>query len=370
MSRSGVSGRYEPTSFQLAPISFGGPDEDLSPGRHSIFQMGGRDYQEFMFSKLSKQHGTVVLHDLSMSLGFYYLAYAGGYLPQFRESVVAAEGVPVLNELDREGILHLPPTAPEVSEFFARHKLLRWIVDSSSTILVHTHELRRQLLADYPDANVEVVRMGVEDVVPRLRHTIFEIYKKNLGLPSSAFCIGCFGIVDRSKRIDVIIQAFHQLKERHPDAALLVAGRAYDVEHKAELQRLAGGRIVFLDYVDPKTLHVLMALVDVVVCLRWPSRAGLSAILLRALAAAKPVITTDLPEWRGVGEGARINIVPGDNEVSELAEHFYRLATSPEELSDRGHRARAWFLQEGTIATMAADYLRVINSGPLSDQKN
>jgi glycosyltransferase involved in cell wall biosynthesis len=141
-----------------------------------------------------------------------------------------------------------------------------------------------------------------------------------------------------------------------------VVGSCYDASYRRELkvQIHASGvedKIVMLNYVPRAAFHTLMALTDVVVNLRSSDMLGLSAVLLRALAAAKPVITSDIEEWRIFPEGVCLSISKGDKEVEELTGHFIRLASDRPAMADLGRAARRWFLADGTLSAMADDYM-------------
>jgi glycosyltransferase involved in cell wall biosynthesis len=246
--------------------------------------------------------------------------------------------------------------------FFKRHKMLKWLIDHSDRLLVHTDPLKKRLLEDYPSANVGVVRMGVSDKVPLMRHLPCASLRAALGLTDEGLCIGSFGIMDRVKRIEVVIEAFVRLCSFYPSSLLLLVGSCYDPGYRRELksQIRASGfekRILLLDYVQPEAFHSLMALTDVIVNLRDPDRLGLSAVLLRALAAAKPVITSDIKEWRVFPEGVCLWVSSGEEEVDGVTRHFMRLATDKPARTQLGLEARRWFLANATLPVMADDYM-------------
>jgi hypothetical protein len=87
----------------------------------------------------------------------------------------------------------------------------------------------------------------------------------------------------------------------------------------------------------------------------------MSAILCRAIAAGRPVIITDLPEWGFLPEDFCLRVAPDEHEVDNIAQHLRRLAADPAERERRAGAARAYYQQSGTVAQMARGYQSVID---------
>jgi glycosyltransferase involved in cell wall biosynthesis len=85
----------------------------------------------------------------------------------------------------------------------------------------------------------------------------------------------------------------------------------------------------------------------------------MSATLVRALAAGRPVVINDLPEWRFLPEAACLRI-PVDDEVAALTEALAMLASDERRRALMGAAARSFYEQEGTIERMAGRYLDVV----------
>jgi glycosyltransferase involved in cell wall biosynthesis len=362
-----VDGSYSPTPSQSPYIRFRHPSDytsDNAPAPN-VFQVAARNYQEFMYPYIRLHGGTIVVHDLSIGIGFYWLAKAGDSINTFEDEVLWPEGLTAVVAYARLGLNVKIPSREVMDRFFNRFKMLGWLFDRSDRVLVNTDPLRQTLLKAYPEAKVGVARTGVADQVHKYRYLPRQAYRKAMGLDNHGICIGCFGIVDRSKRIGVVIKAFAALCVEHPTSLLLIAGRCYELGYKEELrvQIVSSGvadRIIMLDYVGPRAFHALVNLVDVLVTLRDPGRNGLSAVLVRGLAAGRPVITSAIEEWQVLPEGTCRWVEPGENEYPQLLEHLRMLAKS-RSLRDRdGLAARRWFLENATLYHMAADYVSQI----------
>jgi glycosyltransferase involved in cell wall biosynthesis len=107
-----------------------------------------------------------------------------------------------------------------------------------------------------------------------------------------------------------------------------------------------------------------------VVNLRSPERLGLSAVLLRALAAAKPVITSAIDEWQIFPDGTCLWVEQGDKELAKFLEHLMTLADSKSLRDQYGSAARRWFLENATISHMVAAYMDQADSLRDSHSRN
>jgi glycosyltransferase involved in cell wall biosynthesis len=137
---------------------------------------------------------------------------------------------------------------------------------------------------------------------------------------------GCFGHVNESKRIPQLLAAFARLRERRPEARLLLVGAVSP--RLGELQLPEG--VIRRDYVPEGELWSLLAACDAVVGLRWPTMGETSAAAVRALSLGKPLVVNDVGAFRELPDEVAIKVPVGDGEVEALERALERAATSPE----------------------------------------
>jgi glycosyltransferase involved in cell wall biosynthesis len=117
------------------------------------------------------------------------------------------------------------------------------------------------------------------------------------GIPEDAVVFGCFGGLTPEKRLPQILAAFRALLPHAPGARLLLAGAPaahYDIAAGIVAQGL-GDRVTMTGYLDSdEDLTDHLAACDVTLNLRWPTARETSGPWLRALAARKATVVTDL----------------------------------------------------------------------------
>ena len=324
--------------------------------------------QEFMYTAVRRRPGIVVLHDLLMGLGFFGIHRTRKDLRTFRRSILAAEGEEVLAAFDRiMSDRKSGDAVPQLEKLFSAHYLLGWIVDASLAQIVHMECAKKEIEERYARARPFVVDMGVADpCLGRSRGDIAKIRWRH-GLPSDSFVVGIFGTVVPVKRFDSCLEAVADLRRRGVDCLLLVVGDApypdYMARVRATVELLElGGAVRILGHVDRRTFDDLMLGADAVLNLRYPSLKGMSAILIRTMAAAKPAIISDIPEWSHLPEHACWRVVPDEREAVCIADRLERLARDAVAYEEASAEARDFFARRGTLRRMADQYLAVVEA--------
>jgi hypothetical protein len=187
---------------------------------------------------------------------------------------------------------------------------------------------------------------------------------------------GLFGALTPDKRLEPVLRSFEAIHARVPSARLLLAGAAprHDVTGFLRDRGLTGAaRIV--EAPDDDRFDRLIAAVDVTINLRWPTARETSGPWLRALAAARPSITTALTHlthvpaldprswtaWPGTGEASPITVaVDILDEEHSLRLAMDRLATDSPLGAALGRAARDYWMREHSLDRMVSDYVRVI----------
>jgi glycosyltransferase involved in cell wall biosynthesis len=135
--------------------------------------------------------------------------------------------------------------------------------------------------------------------------------------------IGCFGHLNESKRIPELLKAFALLRERRPEARLLLVGPA----SRRLAGRAAGEGVIREEYVPEERLWSLLAGCDICVGLRYPTMGETSGTAIRALSLGKPLVVSDVGWFSELPDDAALKVPVDEHEVETLTAALELLAT-------------------------------------------
>jgi glycosyltransferase involved in cell wall biosynthesis len=231
--------------------------------------------------------------------------------------------------------------------------------------IVHMQSAKEDLETQYENANVHVVHMGVVDPWAHRMFRNARVIRRQYGFTPSTFLIGIFGSVIPVKRIESCLRAMHCFRETHPDCLMLIVGNPFDPLYIGKLKELVTelhleSHVRFYGHAPRTDFDNLFLASDVVLNLRYPSMKGMSAILIRALAAGKPILISDIPEWSDLPQEFCLRVKPDEKEVETITHYLVTISKDPELKKELSQKARTYFEQHGTLLHMAAQYFKVI----------
>jgi glycosyltransferase involved in cell wall biosynthesis len=142
--------------------------------------------------------------------------------------------------------------------------------------------------------------------------------------------IGCFGVLNASKRIPELLTATARVREQHPDVTLLLVGPTspgFDLERRLQRLGLAEDGLVREGWADEARLWALMTGVDVAVNLRHPTMGETSGSVIRALSLGKPLVVSDVGWFSELPDQVALKVPVGDDEVAVLTAALELLVT-------------------------------------------
>lgn len=339
----------------------------------ALVQLGSSLFHLYMKEAFEPRPGPMwppvitTLHDLTWGALLHREATLLGEEEAFRRALAASEGQAAAAEYDAIGEGD-PATLPErVEAFLNRHPLLGKVVAASAAEIVHMPRAAADLAGRYPGALVFELPMGVEDPSLCLTFTGWNDLRPRLGISADAFVFGAFGVAHPVKRLDAAVHALGRLAASIPEAdpVLLLVGGFADPDYRLLLENLAEevgvrSRLHVLGRTGRQDFEMALLACDAVVNLRYPFRGQMSATLMRAIAAGRPVVITDVPEWRHLPEDFCLPVAPDAEEVETLAGHLLGLARDPARRRALGEAARRFWEENATPARMADGYRRVV----------
>lgn len=270
---------------------------------------------------------------------------------ELRFSGVAAKLVGNCVVISRRGIDH--PLKNKLRYRFTYNVL-------ADGIIANSRATKASLLKNAPWLNpdrIKVIYNGI-DPEPFLQPPVYDL-KEKLGLAPQARIIGFVGQLDERKGIDTLLASFEIVASENADVHLVLAGEGAKraaIEQFARQHNLTA-RIHLLGF--QKDITDIMKGIDALVL---PSLwEGFGIVLIEAMAAGKPAITTNvssMPEIVVDNETGRV--VPVNDEKA-LAAAMQQIVRNPQLARQWGAKGRQRVLELFTIDRMIdelEDYFR------------
>ncbi len=219
----------------------------------------------------------------------------------------------------------------------------------ASGVIANSNATKQSLLRNSPwldPKKIRVIYNGVEN--GRFQGHPSADLRKEWQIPKNAFLFGFVGQLDSRKGVETLLGAFRKLAQQEPGAWLVLVGEG---RLESKLRRMAQecrGRVVFAGYRDD--VENVMKTMDVLVL---PSLwEGFGIVLIEAMAARKPVITTNtsnMPEI--VTQGVDGVLIPPSDALA-LAQAMRSMVQSPVLVRNMGAAGKRTVGRRFTLAKM------------------
>jgi glycosyltransferase involved in cell wall biosynthesis len=316
----------------------------------SVYHIGNNpDAHGWILAALRRRRGIVVLHDFVLHHLIAGLTVGRGDERGYLDAMQRDAGV--LGRLVAHGVIDglIPPVWETRAEDFP---LVHEVLDYADGVIVHSHFVEDRIRD-----------VGFHGPIWRIPHPAFPDHRelRPFALPRPAsIVIGCFGNLNPAKRAPQLLQAFAELRIRHPDALLVLAGgisSRYDLELQAAENGLSLGESVFhLGYLDDSDIAPLLLACDVLVSLRWPTMGETSGSVIRALAAARPIIVSEVGWFSELPDSVAAKVPVGLHEVETLTAYLDALASNERLRHRMGAAASTYVRSEHDLGHAAELY--------------
>jgi glycosyltransferase involved in cell wall biosynthesis len=205
-----------------------------------------------------------------------------------------------------------------------------------------------------PKRKLATIRNGVDcrAIVAALGDGSREAFRRETGIPQSAFVIGSSGRLARQKDNASLIRSMDSLRRALPTVTVVLA-LAGDGPESPRLLQLAReldleGSVVFFGF--RRDIPRFLASLDVFASLSlWE---GLSISLLEAMAAAKPIVTTSIQPNAELIQHERTGLLVRPQSPEDAARALARYITDSELAESCGSGAQREVLDKYTISRM------------------
>jgi glycosyltransferase involved in cell wall biosynthesis len=332
-----------------------------------VYQLGNATCHDYMWAYLVRHPGLVVLHDGQLHHARGRLLLHRRRDDEYREEFQYCdpEARPDMAEIGIAGLL---------GSLTYLWPFRRVVVESARAVVVHNEWLAARIREESPAVHVRVVGMGVPD--EPAPEDARERIRTRHGLGAATIVFVAFGTVTPEKRIPQVIRALAALTPTLPDVHLLLVGDTvphYDARADADALGV-GDRVTLTGFVDDAEVPAYLSASDVCLCLRWPSSRETSAAWLRAVAAGRPTMVTDLVHTAGTPALDPRNWMPLHapdpvavsidvlDEDHSLRIGMRRLATDERLRRELGANARRLWSGHYRIEPMVAKYVEAIDA--------
>jgi glycosyltransferase involved in cell wall biosynthesis len=316
----------------------------------ALYHVGNNpDAHAWIVDALRRRPGVVVLHDFvlhhlvaGMTVG---RRDGHGYL----DTMEREHGV--VGRLLAHGVLdkRIPPLWESRPEDFP---LAGFVLQHATGLIVHSRTVR------------DLARgAGFEGPIWVVPHPAWPVPDLAPERVANGPVIGCFGVVNSSKRIPELLRAFAAVRRRHPDATLLLVGPTspgFDLDRRLQRLGLAGEGLVREGWVDERRLWSLMAGVDVCVNLRHPTMGETSGSVIRSLSLGKPLVVSSVGWFSELPDAVGIKVPVDSTEVETLEAALELLLTREDLRSELGAAAAALARREHELERVAELYAAAV----------
>lgn len=318
-------------------------------GDLNLYHIGNNALHRDIYTRALARPGVIVLHDAVLQHFFLGMLNESTYIEEFVYNYgewSRGEAQQLWRERARSGA---------DARYFA-YPMLRRILQTARAVIVHNPAAAKIALAHAPSAHiVEISHLFVpppaQDIVETLR------FRQSLGLAPRTLLVGTFGHQRETKRLGVLLRAFHQALALGADARLLVSGQFVSEAFANTMEPLLQHSSIFrTGHLPENDFWKHLAATDLCVNLRYPSAAESSGVAIRMMGIGKVVAFSNDPAIVRFPENACLRIDTGPAEEEMLANYIVWLAKERAVVTAIGRAAAQYIAREHAPEKVAAVY--------------
>jgi len=226
-------------------------------------------------------------------------------------------------------------------------------------VIANSESTKRSLLKNTPWLRADRIQVIYNGIQPKnYSEAATRDLRTELNLSSGAPIIGFVGQLNERKGFDALLPAFQQLVEKVPVAVLLLAGVG-DLQPEIEAFARANGfqkNIRLLGFRND--IPDIMRTIDVLLLPSWWE--GFGIVLIEAMAAGKPVITTNVSSMPEIVPHRETGLIIPPHDATACFHALLELVSQPELAREMGRRGRGEVYQRFSLAGMVDQYESLI----------
>lgn len=238
-----------------------------------------------------------------------------------------------------------PGLIPRLRRHAGTFPMSHAVVNRSRKVVVHHRWLKDQ----FPGADHVHVIPHFAETPPQPSREQIESFRNRFQINENQFLLTCLGFINTNKLPELQVEVVKRLLRQGYPVRLLFAGETAPEVRQLQSEVEASEyreNISFTGYLDEADYLSAVLLSDVMINLRNPSMGEASGTLMQALAAGKPVVVSDVNQYKEFPDRVCWKVTHDDNEAQLLYEYLSVL------LSNRNVRE--------TLARNAQDYAETV----------
>jgi len=346
----GRQGFHELPGVRLLPVSefqaLSGQFDEI------LYQVGNNvDFHGAIYRLAVQIPGIVEFHDLNIHPLLQRMALQGDQ-HSYDQALAYSRGCHTPGNSGKErGAL------PESRDF-----LFELAASGSRGAVVHSRWAESQL---GETTGVTMIPLAVVPPVYQFAEPDRVEFCRQYGIPQEDTILACPGFINRNKRYSRILRAVGILRKQGVPVHLVFLGDAGenhdDILRICEEQGIRD-HVSISGYLDEKAYHCGIYSSDIVINLRYPTMGESSATLGQAFALAKPVIVSNIGQYREFPDEAVWKVDVSEDEVRQLCSCLAFLHGNPEVRFALGMNGYRYAMYNFNIGRIGRCYRDLLNS--------
>ena len=319
-----------------------------------LHHMGNNEIHEFIYLHLLRYPGITVLHDYNIHPFIHRITMQRDNIGAYYHEIIEC-----YNDLGKVITKRLKEKKCTLDNLM--FPLNNSVITKSKRVIVHSEWAKRQIGSNH----VVVVPLGI-DIKPSITRNEIKNLRNKFGFDLNHYIIACFGDIVSTKRITVIIKSFSVLRLFIENAKLLLVGKLYhDMEKEINslIERYKLKEFIYITgRVESDDFNDYIKSADVILNLRYPTMGETSLSMIKSMAFGKPVIVSNIKQFREIPNDCCFKIDVGMDEKKQLIDILMRLNRNPNLRYEIGTNARNYVNKNFNWNKITQKYLDVIYS--------
>lgn len=318
---------------------------------HVLYEIGNnKEFHKEVFDKLKENGGIAEIHDFVLTPFFWHSYYLEGEKERFNEMLSLGYGKRGEDEFERARFTNIQPD-------FEQFPMAHSVSAIAKKTIVHNQWSKNNMEGS---GNVQVIPLAAFEKNFTFCEEELEHFRSKYA-SEGQLLIGTFGWINENKRPEVILKAMRRLIDEGYPVKYVFWGKCNYEPIKEKIKELGlSNDVVISGFMNEEEYNEALEVTDIIINLRYPSMGESSATLCEGFKRGKPVIVTDVNQYREFPDDICWKLPIGEFEHDLLYEYLKCLVEREEVRLQIGRNAKEYadqVLNPRRIAKLYFDFL-------------